>query len=397
MKILLISGHTSGYNSCKATGVNEGDLTIELVRRIANRLEGYAEISVYPYDRDMYKDNKNGCLKVNLKDYDYIFEVHFNGFNGKARGTEVLIHSDYKGGISVEKNILAKMVLLGFTNRGIKYRNDLLNMKTCLDLGIDYALLETCFFDNVEDMKLYKAKKDKVADAVADGIIGGFGLTKNSTGIQGTDLNALATREKLDMLAPYYQETQQKHNILASVRMAQLIKESSIFMSELGQQANNGHGSKCMLSGNTWEGSVWDGSVYTKATGEWSDEQGYHSITADFRKYPCCEDSIRDQAAYLARAKDGSELRYAALIGERDFRKAAEAIKNGGYATSPTYIEDLVRICDVWDLTRYDLPEETKVLYKVQCGAFSVKENAEELAERLKKAGFESFIEVKEV
>ena len=155
MKILLISGHTSGYNSCKATGVNEGDLNIDLVKMLANRLEGYAEISVYPHDRDMYHDNKNGCLKVNLKDFDYIFECHFNAHKGTARGTEVLIHSDYKGGISVEKNILAKMVLLGFQNRGIVYRNDLLNMKTCLDLGIDYALLETCFFDNVEDMKLY--------------------------------------------------------------------------------------------------------------------------------------------------------------------------------------------------------------------------------------------------
>lgn len=176
MKILLVSGHVPGYNPSKATGVNEGDLNVELVKLLVPRLSKYADVEVYPYELNMYEDNKAGKLRVNLKDYNYVFEVHFNAFNGKAHGTGIYLDQKYTGGISVEQAVLQNIVALGFTNRGITRRNDLLNMRTCFNLNIDYALLETCFFDNVEDMNLYKQKKTQVADAITKGIADAFGL-----------------------------------------------------------------------------------------------------------------------------------------------------------------------------------------------------------------------------
>lgn len=115
MKILLVSGHRPGHNPCKATGVNEGELNTELVRTLLPLLSPYADVEVYPYERDMYLDNKNGCLKVSLKDYRYIFEVHFNA--GGGRGTSVQLHSSYRGGISVEQaivnNVAARAIAKG--------------------------------------------------------------------------------------------------------------------------------------------------------------------------------------------------------------------------------------------------------------------------------------------
>lgn len=181
MKILLVSGHEPGYNPSKATGVNEGDLNVELVKLLVPRLSTYADVDVYPYERNMYEDNKAGKLQVNLKDYNYVFEVHFNGFNNKAHGTGIYLDQKYTGGVSVEEAVLKNIVALGFTNRGITRRNDLLNMRTCFNLNIDYALLETCFFDNVDDMNRYKPIKDKVADAIVKGIVDGFGLTKKAS------------------------------------------------------------------------------------------------------------------------------------------------------------------------------------------------------------------------
>lgn len=177
MKILLVSGHKPGYNASALTGVNEGDLNVELVKLLKPRLSKYADVETYPYDRDMYEDNKAGNLRVNLKNYNYVFEVHFNGFNNVAHGTGIYLDQKYKGGISVEQAVLRNIVALGFTNRGITRRNDLLNMRTCFNLNVDYALLETCFFDNVEDMALYKQKKTQVADAITKGIADAFGLT----------------------------------------------------------------------------------------------------------------------------------------------------------------------------------------------------------------------------
>lgn len=113
------------------------------------------------------------------------------------------------------------------------------------------------------------------------------------------------------------------------------------------------------LSGNTWSGSSWDGkSIYTKKTQE--EENGQMiTITADFRKYSCVEDSIADHSAYLLGAKNGTALRYNGLKGCADYKKAVQIIKDGGYATSSTYVSKLCDIIERWGLTKYDAAVST--------------------------------------
>ncbi len=180
MKILLVSGHTSGYNYSANTGENEGDLNIGLCKNVYTILNEYCDTQVYPYDRDMYRDLKAGKCAVDLKAFDYIFEIHFNASsNGEARGTSIYLHTDYTGGTSVEQGILNNLSAIGFKLRGTKgfnRKDTLLNMNTAESLGIDYALLETCFYDNKDDMKLYRDMEGTVAIGIADGILKGFGL-----------------------------------------------------------------------------------------------------------------------------------------------------------------------------------------------------------------------------
>ena len=115
---------------------------------------------------------------------------------------------------------------------------------------------------------------------------------------------------------------------------------------------------KKSLSGNTWAGSSWDGkSVYTKKTQEDDGTGKLYTITADFRKYPCVEDSIADHSAYLLGAMNGSKQRYAGLKGCTDYKKAVQIIKDGGYATSTTYVTNLCNIIERWNLTQYDVKE----------------------------------------
>ena len=80
------------------------------------------------------------------------------------------------------KRILNNICALGFKNRGVKVRTDLMNMNTCKGKqGVSYALIETCFIDDLDDMKLYQAKKTEVVNAIASGIISGLGLAAAST------------------------------------------------------------------------------------------------------------------------------------------------------------------------------------------------------------------------
>ena len=173
-------------------------------------------------------------------------------------------------------------------------------------------------------------------------------------GLQAKDLAALSNEEVILKVGPLFTADQQKTGVLASLSLAQFILESGYGKSELAQEANNCFGMKKSLSGNTWAESVWDGkSIYTKKTKE-QRSWGTETVTAEFRKYACIEDSIADHSAYLIGARKGSALRYEGLKGCMDYQKAAQIVKAVGYATSANYVDKLCSIIEQWKLTQYD-------------------------------------------
>ena len=171
-----------------------------------------------------------------------------------------------------------------------------------------------------------------------------------------------------DKFGELCQEDMKKTGILASVSVAQFILESGYGKSELAQKANNCFGMKCSLSGNTWAGSTWDGkSKYTKKTKEEYQAGKVTVITADFRKYVSVEDSVADHSAYLLGAMNGKKRRYAGLKECRDYQKAIQIIKKGGYATSFDYEKYICAIIQKYDLMRFDKIIEKKELLSGWC------------------------------
>ena len=179
-------------------------------------------------------------------------------------------------------------------------------------------------------------------------------------GTQAAVFAGLSEKDAVSVIGELCREDMKKSGILASISAAQFILESGYGKSELGQNANNMFGMKKSLSGNTWTGSTWDGtSVYTKKTQEQNADGSYETITADFRKYPCVEDSVADHSAYLLGAKNGRSLRYKGIKGMTDYKKVAQLIKDGGYATSLSYVDNLCNIIEKWNLTQYDTDSST--------------------------------------
>lgn len=177
---------------------------------------------------------------------------------------------------------------------------------------------------------------------------------------QAASLAKLSEADVVKKVGPLCTEDMKKSGILASVTMAQFILESGYGKTDLAQNANNCFGMKKSLSGNTWGGSTWDGkSIYTKKTQEDDGKGNLYTITADFRKYPCIEDSISDHSAYLLGAKNGSKMRYAGLKGCTDYRKAIQIIKDGGYATDTKYVAKICDIISRWNLTQYDIAADS--------------------------------------
>lgn len=186
------------------------------------------------------------------------------------------------------------------------------------------------------------------------------GTEENKKGTQAIVFVGLSEKDAVPIIGELCREDMKKSGVLASVSAAQFILESGYGKSELGQNANNMFGMKKSLSGNTWAGSTWDGtSVYTKKTQEQHTDGTYETITADFRKYACVEDSVADHSAYLLGAKNGKALRYKSIKGMTDYRAVAQLIKDGGYATSLSYVDNLCNIIEKWNLTQYDTDSQT--------------------------------------
>lgn len=107
-------------------------------------------------------------------------------------------------------------------------------------------------------------------------------------------------------------------------------------------------------------------------TGEQNTDGSYVTVTADFRKYGSIEDSIADHSAYLLGAMNGSKKRYEGLAGCTDYKKAVQIIKDGGYATSLDYVQNLCRVIEQWNLTQFDVAASvtpvtpTATLYRVR-------------------------------
>ena len=220
------------------------------------------------------------------------------------------------------------------------------------------------------------------------------GSATKSSELKASSFKDLSDADVIKKVGALFTADQKKSGILASVSLAQFILESGYGKSELAQKANNCFGMKKSLSGNTWSGSVWDSkSIYTKKTKEQNKDGSYTTITADFRKYPSVEDSIADHSAYLLGAKNGSKKRYAGLKGCKDYKKAAKIIKDGGYATSLTYVDKLCSIIEKWKLTQYDVKSSSSSKKSVDTLAKEVIAgkwgNGEERKQKLTAAGYD--------
>ena len=216
------------------------------------------------------------------------------------------------------------------------------------------ALFEEGFGFNYEYKKKKKAVYITEPETTTNSAPAEVPAAPQTGGMTAAAFANMSTTQFIQTMGPIAQADYKKSGVLASVTLAQAILESGWGKSELAQKGNNLFGMKTNLSGNTWSGSVWDGySSVTINTGE--EYGGKHvTISAPFRKYSCVEQSVADHSAYLVNAKDGYSYRSAGLTSTNSYKQQLTIIKNGGYATSSTYVSQLTSLIERYNLDQYD-------------------------------------------
>ena len=135
--------------------------------------------------------------------------------------------------------------------------------------------------------------------------------------------------------------------LFSSVVIAQAICESGWGQSKIMMKANAIFGIKATSS--------WKGKVYNANTQECYDGSTYTNITACFRAYDSLAESIADYFDLILGLS-----RYQGAINTSSPLECITAIKNGGYATSPTYINTIMSIINSNNLTQYDNVEDVE-------------------------------------
>ena len=132
--------------------------------------------------------------------------------------------------------------------------------------------------------------------------------------------------------AEFAMQQMRRYGIPASVTLAQGIIESANGKSTLANTANNHFGVKGEYNGH-----------YVLANDDHPNEK--------FKKYDNVGQSYEDHSKVLMSAR---YTKYTSSLAHDDYRGWAEAIKKGGYATSPTYVSTICSVIEKNDLQKYD-------------------------------------------
>lgn len=152
-------------------------------------------------------------------------------------------------------------------------------------------------------------------------------------------------KEFIEVIAKYVIKYANDYGIkVHSPIIAQAILESGWGGSTLASKYNNFFGLKC--------GGSWKGKSVNMATKEEYTVGTLTDIRANFRVYDTIEDGVKGYFEFI------NYSRYANLKGVKDPEEYCRRIKADGYATSSTYVTNLMRVIRDNNLTRFDRTQE---------------------------------------
>lgn len=152
--------------------------------------------------------------------------------------------------------------------------------------------------------------------------------------ICGISANAQMTPEQyIGKYAEMAVKEMKRSGVPASITLSQGMLESGNGNSYLAKDGNNHFGIKC---------HKWDGDkIYAD-----DDAKG-----ECFRKYKSVEDSYKDHSDFL---RQNSRYHFLFELEITDYKGWAKGLKQAGYATSPTYADNLIKLIEKYELNDYD-------------------------------------------
>lgn len=368
MKIAVSIGHTlSGADSGAAKYLNESKCTREIGSLVDSKLRAQGHNVVLCRIDSASSVGESLAYRVNkanAANVDLFVEIHLNA--GGGTGSETWIAGSGSTSEGYARKIVNALCELGFANRGVKVGNFYVLNKT----KAPAVLVECCFVDSQADANRYNA--NNIAEKIVFGITG----KKTDNGVPNEDLacdavaieDCVVNRGSLGKGAIYEQE---------------------LFKWNYTTGAEDGYKKHVDYMGA--EGYVKSGYIESGSVVHIDDAYNYYN----------CSNAV------IEAFKDSglTEKQGGVIYGEE--KVFVSSIKNGvayvrfdssqyGKLRHLGYVDSklLCKIGEKPPVIEPPVVEPPSVLYRVQVGVFSQRENAEKLVGDLKAKGFDGVIKV---
>ena len=168
--VILDAGH-GGYDyGATYEGRKEKDDALKLAMAVGDILKKNCVNVVYTRTTDVYNTPYEKAVIGNNSGADFFVSFHRNAYlvPNATSGVETLVFNNSGIKSEMARNINANLAKVGFVNRGIIERPNLVVLKRT---KMPALLVEAGFIDNDEDNKLFDEEFDAIAEAIATGIL----------------------------------------------------------------------------------------------------------------------------------------------------------------------------------------------------------------------------------
>lgn len=169
-KVVIDAGHGGADPGAVYNGRKEKDDVLQLAFDVGAILENNGIDVEYTRVNDVYNTPYEKAMMGNNAGADLFVSLHRNAVPnpGTASGVETLVFDDSGLKSQIARNINANLAELGFANRGVIERPNLVVLKRT---NMPAVLVEAGFIDSEEDNRRYDANEAAIAQGIADGIL----------------------------------------------------------------------------------------------------------------------------------------------------------------------------------------------------------------------------------
>ena len=338
-KVVIDAGHGGEEPGAMYEGRKEKDDTLRLALAVGNILENSGVDVAYTRTEDVYNTPLEKARIANREGGDFLISIHRNSSPepNQYSGVETLVYDRSGKKLELAEAINEELSEVGFRNLGVKERPGLIILRRS---QLPAVLVEAGFLNTEADNMLFDEQFDRVARAIADGVLRTLYMGETETAESRRNM------EETDM------------------------SDGGRYMGETEINENREDMGKAATWADAWSSREDRGTVYEdmeRRAAVRSGNAGENMIQ-----------EIPEGRAQQYHCPDSSPQTY--------YRVQTGAFRNRQYA------EDLLYRLLQQNFPAYILREDD--YYKVQVGAFRQLDNAVRMEQVLRKNGYSTFLTV---